>query len=127
MKPFQIAGLPADELNRLRAGTHSEPFRILGPHRVGDDLEVRVFRPDARKIDIALNREAKEMIAAEEIHRDGFFCATVPGATRDLDYQLRITTSDGPERLIRDPYQHGPLVGEIDMHLCADGHHCHIS
>ena len=58
MKPFQIAGLPADELNRFLAGTHSDPFRILGPHRVGDDLEVRVFRPDARKVDIALNREA---------------------------------------------------------------------
>ena len=30
-------------------------------------------------------------IAAEKIHRDGFFLATLPDATRDLDYQLRIT------------------------------------
>jgi 1,4-alpha-glucan branching enzyme len=126
MKPFQIAGLPADELNRFLAGTHSDPFRILGPHRVGDGLEVRVFRPDARKIDIALNREAKETIAAEEIHRDGFFCATVPGATRDLDYQLRITASDGSEHLIRDPYQYGPIMGEIDLHLFAEGQHWQI-
>jgi len=126
MKPFQIAGLPADELNRFLAGTHSDPFRILGPHRVGDDLEIRVFRPDARKIDIALNREAKETIAAEEIHRDGFFCAIVPGATRDLDYQLRITTSDGSERLVRDPYQYGPIMGEIDLHLFAEGQHWQI-
>ena len=126
MKPFQIAGLPADELNRFLAGTHSDPFRILGPHRVGDDLEVRIFRPDARKIDIALNREAKETIAAEGIHRDGFFCAIVPGATRDLDYQLRITTSDGSERLIRDPYQYGPIMGEIDLHLFAEGQHWQI-
>jgi len=126
MKPFQIAGLPADELNRFLAGTHSDPFRILGPHRVGDDLEVRIFRPDARKIDIALNREAKETIAAEEIHRDGFFCAIVPGATRDLDYQLRITTSDGSERLVRDPYQYGPIMGEIDLHLFAEGQHWQI-
>ena len=126
MKPFQIAGLPADEVNRFLAGTHSDPFRILGPHRVGDDLEVRIFRPDARKIDIALNREAKETIAAEEIHSDGFFCAIVPGATRDLDYQLRITTSDGSEHLVRDPYQYGPIMGEIDLHLFAEGQHWQI-
>jgi len=126
MKPFQIAGLPADELNRFLNGTHSDPFRILGPHRVGDDLEVRVFRSDARKIDIALNREAKETIAAEKIHRDGFFCATMPGATRDLDYHLRITTSDGSERLMRDPYQYGPIMGEIDLHLFAEGQHWQI-
>ena len=126
MKPFQIAGLPADEVNRFLAGTHSDPFRILGPHRVGDDLEVRIFRPDARKIDIALKREAKETIAAEEIHSDGFFCAIVPGATRDLDYQLRITTSDGSEHLVRDPYQYGPIMGEIDLHLFAEGQHWQI-
>src|SRR5881227_2443419 len=74
MKPFQIAGLPADELNRFLAGTHSDPFRILGPHRVGDDLEVRVFRPDARKIDIVLNQQLKEPIAGRE------FTATVSSA-----------------------------------------------
>jgi len=50
MKPFQIAGLPPDELNSFLTGTHSDPFRVLGPHRVGDDLEIRVFRPDARNV-----------------------------------------------------------------------------
>ena len=77
MKSFQIAGLPPDELTSFLTGTHSDPFRILGPHRVGDDLEIRAFRPDARKIDIVLNQQATGAIAAEKIHRDGFFCAKV--------------------------------------------------
>src|SRR5438874_1662373 len=94
MKSFQIAGLPPDELTSFLTGTHSDPFRVLGPHRVGDDLEIRVFRPDARKIDIVLNQQATGPIAAEKIHRDGFFCATVPGARRDLDYHLRLTEWD---------------------------------
>ena len=51
MRPFEITGLPPDELNSFLSGTHSDPFRILGPHRVGDDLAIRVFRPDAQKID----------------------------------------------------------------------------
>src|SRR5213079_3047495 len=107
-------------------GTHSDPFRILGPHRVGDDLEVRVFRPDARKIDIVLNQQLKEPIAAERIHRDGFFCATVLGARRDLDYHLRLTAWDGSESLTRDPYQYGPIMGEVDQHLFGEGQHWQI-
>lgn len=71
MKPFEVAGLPPDELNSFLSGTHSDPFRILGPHRMGDDLAIRVFRPDAQKIDILVDRQST--IAAEKIHRDGFF------------------------------------------------------
>src|SRR6266478_4553291 len=126
MKPFEITGLPPDELNSFLTGTHSDPFRILGPHRVGDDLKIRVFRPDAEKIDIVLNRPSTEPIAGERIHRDGFFCVTVPGATRDLDYRLRLTTRDGSEQLARDPYQYGPIMGEVDLHLFAEGQHWKI-
>ena len=125
MKPFEIAGLPPDELNSFLTGTHSDPFRILGPHRVGDDLAIRVFRPDAQSIDITSN-QSKEPIAAERLHRDGFFCASVPGATRDLDYHLRITGWDGSEHLTRDPYQYGPIMGEVDLHLFAEGQHWQI-
>jgi len=59
MKPFEIAGLPPDELNSFLAGTHSDPFRILGPHRMKDGLLIRAFRPDAQKIDIVLDRQSK--------------------------------------------------------------------
>jgi len=126
MRPFEITGLPPDELNSFLSGTHSDPFRILGPHRVGDDLAIRAFRPDAQKIEIILNREANEPIAAERIHRDGFFCATVPGATRDLDYRLCLQSRDGSKQLTRDPYQYGPLMGEVDLHLFAEGQHWKI-
>src|SRR6266849_1493730 len=136
MKPFEVAGLPPDELNSFLSATHSDQFRILGPHRMGDDLVIRVFRPDAQKIDIVLNgpasaeatagRQSKSMIAAEQIHRDGFFQATVPNATRDLDYRIHITGRDGWEQLTRDPYQYGPILGEADLHLFAEGQHWQI-
>ena len=126
MKPFEIAGLPSDEVSRFVHGTHSDPFRVLGPHRIGDDLEIRVFRPDARNIDIVLDRKAEEPIAAERIQPDGFFCATVPGATRDLAYQIRVTGWDGSQQLTRDPYQYGPIMGEVDLHLFAEGQHWKI-
>ncbi len=107
MKPFEIAGLPSDEVKNFVAGTHSDPFRVLGPHGVGDDLEIRVFRPDARKIEIVLDRDPEEPIAAQKVQQDGFFCATVLGATRDLPYHLRVTAWGGSQQLTRDPYQYG--------------------
>src|SRR6058998_914772 len=82
MKAFEIAGVPRDEVSRFVRGIHSNPFSILGPHRVGDDLEIRVFRPDARAVDIVLDREPEKPIAAERIDEEGFFCATVSDAAR---------------------------------------------
>jgi 1,4-alpha-glucan branching enzyme len=126
MKPFEIAGLPSDEVARLVAGTHPDPFRVLGPHRVGDDLEIRVFRPDARSVEIVLEKQRAESIVAKRVHPDGFFCATVRNATRDDPYRLRITTSDGSQQFTADPYQYGPILGELDLHLFAEGQHWRI-
>jgi 1,4-alpha-glucan branching enzyme len=126
MKPFEVAGLPPDELNSFLSGTHSDPFRILGPHRLKDDLVIRVFRPGAQKIDIVLDQQEKTEIAMKRVHRDGFFQTTVPNATRDLAYRIRAKDRDGTEQLIRDPYQYGPIMGEVDLHLFAEGQHWQI-
>jgi 1,4-alpha-glucan branching enzyme len=126
MKSFEIAGLPPDEVDRFVVGEHSDPFRLLGPHRVGDGLEIRVFRPDARRIDIVLDQHPEEPIAAQKIQQDGFFCATVRNATRDLPYHIRVTAWDGSHYLTRDPYQFGPIMGEVDLHLFAEGQHWNI-
>ncbi len=126
MKPFELAGLPPDEVDLFVAGEHSDPFRVLGPHRVGDGLEIRVFRPDARKIEILLDQHSEEPIAAQKIQQDGFFCATLRDATRDLPYHIRITAWDGSHYLTRDPYQYGPIMGEVDLHLYAEGQHWEI-
>ncbi|HEY7000437.1 MAG TPA: 1,4-alpha-glucan branching protein GlgB [Candidatus Udaeobacter sp.] len=126
MKAFEISGLPPDEVNRFVNGEHSDPFRVLGPHRIGDDLEIRVFRPDARKIEVVLDQHPEEPITAQKIQQDGFFCATVRDATRDIPYHLRITAWDGSHYLTRDPYQYGPIMGEVDLHLFAEGQHWKI-
>ena len=126
MKAFEIAGLPRDEVSRFVRGIHSDPFRVLGPHCVGDDLEIRVFRPDARSVDILLDREPDKPIAAERIEQEGFFSATIAGANRDLQYHVRITDRDGSQHVTRDPYQYGPIMGQVDLHLFAEGQHWKI-
>src|SRR5881227_779500 len=111
MKPFEIVGLPPDELNAFLSATHPDPFRILGPHRVGDDLAIRIFRPDAQKVEVVVNGSGAA-VEAERIHRDGFFCARIPNATRDLDYSLRLTSWENTDWTLRDAYRYGPIMGE---------------
>ncbi len=126
MKAFEIAGVPRDEIIRFVKGLHSDPFGVLGPHKIGDDVEVRVFRPDARAIEVVLDREPDNPIAAERIDEEGFFCVTVPGAGRDIPYHLRIVKPDGSEEFTRDAYQYGPIMGDIDLHLFSEGQHWKI-
>src|SRR5262244_2732210 len=109
MKAFEIAGVPRDEVYSFVRGLHSDPFSVLGPHKVGDDVEIRVFRPDARAIEVVLDRESDEPIAAEQVDQEGFFCATVAGGERDVSYHLRIVKVDGSEEFTRDAYQYGPI------------------
>ena len=126
MKAFEIADVPRDEIYRFVRGLHSDPFSVLGPHKVGDDVEIRVFRPDARAVEVVLDREPDKPIAAERSDEEGFFCASVPGAERDVPYHLRIVKLDGSEELMRDAYQYGPIMGDVDRHLFSEGQHWKI-
>src|SRR5581483_12261329 len=117
MKPFEIVGLPPDELNAFLSATHPDPFRILGPHRVGEDLAIRIFRPDAKRVEILTNGDSGPAVEAEQVHRDGFFCARIPGASRDLSYRLRFTALNDSQWTMGDTYRYGPIMGEMDLYL----------
>jgi 1,4-alpha-glucan branching enzyme len=126
MKAFEVGALPRDEVRRFVRGFHSDPFSVLGPHRIGDELEIRAFCPDASAVEVVLDGDSDKPIAAERVDSQGFFCATVPDATRDVPYRLRVTAPDGSQQLTRDPYQYGPILGEVDLHLFAEGQHWKI-
>jgi 1,4-alpha-glucan branching enzyme len=126
MSSFEITGLPVDELNVFLAGAHPDPFRILGPHRVGDNLVVRVFRPDAKEVSIILPGEEEQRFVADRLRPEGFFQATLPGMKRDVDYRIHLTGWDESTALVRDPYAYGLIMGEVDLHLFAEGNHLQI-
>ena len=121
MSSFEITGVPVDELNVFLAGAHPDPFRILGPHRVGDDLVVRVFRPDAKEVRIVLPGKDGQSYAANRLRPEGFFQATLPDTKRTCDYQIHLTGWDGSTGTVRDPYCYGLIMGELDLHLFAEG------
>src|SRR5437660_9423980 len=122
MKQFDTAVLITDELRAFLQGAHPDPFRILGPHRLRDDVLVRVFRPDAREVSIKLDNNGS-VVAAEKIQGDGLFQATLEKCARDVPYTLKIKRWDGSEQITRYPYSYGVIMGEVDVHLFAEGQH----
>ncbi|MEP6686494.1 MAG: 1,4-alpha-glucan branching protein GlgB [Verrucomicrobiota bacterium] len=122
MSEFGILGLPTDELATFLLGAHNDPFRVLGPHRLADDVVIRVFRPDAREVEIVVpSDDGDQRYPAQRIQGNGFFQAVLPGRKRDCNYLLWITRWDGAEQLTRDPYCYGTIMGEMDLHLFAEG------
>ena len=126
MADFELAGLPKKELAAFLAASHSDPFRILGPHRVGNDLAIRVFRPDAENISIVTKAAPEKRIPAERLDRQGFFQAVLPDMPRDTDYQIEITGWNGSTWTACDPYSYGTIMGEVDLHLFSEGNHLQI-
>jgi 1,4-alpha-glucan branching enzyme len=126
MSSFEITGVPVDELNLFLAGAHPDPFRILGPHRVGEDLVVRLFRPDAKEVSIVLPGKEEQRFEANRLRPEGFFQATLPDTKRDAAYRIHLTGWDGATVVVHDPYSYGLIMGEVDLHLFSEGNHLQI-
>ena len=101
-------------INAVIAGRAGDPFAVLGPH----DGTVVAMLPGAAAV-VAIG--ADDMVIANfEKHDDaGLFVAKVPLGT---GYRLRIDWH-GTVQETEDPYSFGPLLGELDLHLLAEGRH----
>ncbi len=112
------------ELDSLLHATHGDPFAFLGPHRVHENWVVRVFAPYAHEIAVVdAQKSATVLAAADRVDDRGFYEAILPDAPERPDYHLRFTDANGHEITMADPYSFGPILGELDLHLFAEGNH----
>ncbi|MGI5152482.1 1,4-alpha-glucan branching protein GlgB [Plantactinospora sp. CA-294935] len=100
-------------MDELIAGTAHDPYAVLGAHPDGDRTVIRTLRRGADTVELLIGGERRPM---HRVHDEGIFEATVPGTV--LDYRVVV---DGEPR--DDPYRHPPTVGELDLHLIAEGRH----
>src|SRR5688500_4652988 len=94
--------------------------QILGPHLKDDGLTIRVFRPDAEQVEALIGR--RRSIAMEKIDPPGLFQVFVPRIKKIPSYRL-ILQRGGATTTIHDPYSFPPSIGELDLHLFAEGKH----
>ena len=111
------------ESDAIARGMHPDPFAVLGPHDTAAGLAVRVFRPDARAIELS-NPDDPTQTSFERIHPEGLFEVVISSATRAVfDYRLRLLWPDGLSGEIDDPYRYGPVLTDFDIHLFGEGTH----
>jgi 1,4-alpha-glucan branching enzyme len=123
MTPLTQPALDGAERKRLAAGEHREPHDVLGAHPARlagiDGIVVRAFHPDAIRVDLLGDGDPRTL----EAEGDGLFATFVPGATLPMRYRLRFHFPNGETWERGDPYRHVPTVGELDIHLFAEGTH----
>ncbi len=107
------------EIDALVAGTHHDPHSVLGGHPSADGVTIRALRPLAETVTVVLPGGSR--VPMMHVHQ-GVFSATVPG-TSVPDYRIAVTYPGMPETVSDDPYRHLPTLGEIDLHLIAEGRH----
>ena len=100
-------------MDDLIAGRVHDPHAILGGHPSDGQTLVRTLRRGAGSVAVLAGGKRYE---ARRVHDEGIFEVWVPG--EGLDYRLEV---DGQER--DDPYRFTPTLGEIDLHLIAEGRH----
>ena len=121
-----IASAPTIEdgaVHAIVSAEHGDPFAVLGLHQAGDQLVVRVFRPDARAVAVRRVAAPGTVFPALQIHADGFFEAVLEGVDERFDYVLDFIGHDGHAWTEHDPYAVGILLGQLDLHLFAEGQH----
>jgi len=109
------------ELTRISEARHHDPFRVLGRHRDGDQVVVRVFNPHATEVFIAEGGMRLERLPG----RDYFFQWRGDGARLPEHYRLIWRDDAHYEHLSHDPYNYGPQLQDFDLHLFAEGRHRH--
>ncbi|SNS54113.1 1,4-alpha-glucan branching enzyme [Noviherbaspirillum humi] len=113
-------------MEALLQGRLEDPFALLGPHDEGGASVVRTFQPGARAVDV-LDAEGRLVESLVNLNQSGLFVSGAPTLATGARYLLRITwpTADGGDtvQLTEDPYSFGLLLGELDIHLLAEGRH----
>jgi 1,4-alpha-glucan branching enzyme len=109
---------PREALDRLVNGQDHNPHGILGAHPSADGRTiVRTLRPEATSVQVVTGDQRVPM---QRIHDGGVFEGVLTGSPSD--YRLQVEYGDQPH-LVDDPYRWLPTVGEVDIHLIAEGRH----
>ena len=104
-----------DDARRIAFGHHDNPFSCLGPHSDGDKRSVTAFDPGAVTMQVVQGDEVSDLTPVAGA--PGVFSGPIAKG----DYVLRGSDESGNSWDIKDPYGFGPVIGEMDEYLLAEG------
>lgn len=102
----------------LVEGRHGDAFAVLGPHERGGEWAVTVLAPGAERLWVLVGRR-KPVEAVRVPDAPDLFVAPLPGR---VAYRLR-AEAGGHTWEWEDAFRFGPVLGEMDEYLLAEGTH----
>jgi len=126
-KPHRTPLDPAT-VGALAGGRHGDPFAVLGPHPAPDGTPwVHVLLPGAEAVVVQAGSARRTLDRQDGPgYLTSLFAGPLPAtAARSpgTRYRLRVRWADGSEQTLEDPYRFGPVLGETDAWLLAEGTH----
>ncbi|MDR9761476.1 1,4-alpha-glucan branching protein GlgB [Rhizobium redzepovicii] len=115
--------ISADEIAAILAGSHSNPFAVLGVHQAGDAFVARCFIPGAEEV-TAMTLDGSVIGELKQLHADGFFAGPV-SLTKLQPVRYRARRGDA-EWAVTDPYSFGPVLGPMDDYFARQGSHLRL-
>jgi 1,4-alpha-glucan branching enzyme len=110
------------QLQRIKNGTHHDPFQVLGRQRDAGGALVRIFLPNAVAAELLLDSGD---VAMQCIDNESFFELRNPPLL-PLHYRVRWRDAQGDHHIDCDPYSFAPQIADFDLHLFGEGKHWHI-
>jgi 1,4-alpha-glucan branching enzyme len=105
----------------LLARYWTDPFSYLGMHAEDGGLTVRASLPNASRAYVRA-RDSDKLRELARRDDEGLFELRIGGRRRRFDYVLVFDGPNGREE-IEDAYRFGPILGEVDTYLIAEGKH----
>ena len=103
----------------LLDGRLTDPFGFLGPHDTDEGRVVRTFQPGATAVEAVARDDGRRLAVLEPAGDTGLFSGRLAEV---VPYVLRIDWG-GVVQETEDPYSFGLMLGELDLHLFAEGAH----
>jgi len=107
------------------AAEHQDPFSFLGMHvdEPTRTVVVRSFAPHAQRVIVVdAGDDDRRTYELPRVHEAGVFSGRIEGRDRLFPYRLRLLCDTG-EQEVEDPYRFSPILGDMDVHLLAEGNH----
>ena len=110
--------ISTEDAHRITVGQLDDPFAVLGPHPVGRTRYVTAFDPGAASLSAVVDGKKHGLTQVDGVR--GVFSGKVPGTK---PYHLHGEDGFGASWDYDDAFRFGPVIGEMDEYLLAEGTH----
>lgn len=111
--------IPEEDMARLRTCSHHAPHDFYGWHATARGSVVRTRLLGAEAVELLVDGRGIDMTPVG----DDVWIAELEGNRASADYRFRIDWPGYTSTVAADPYHFLPTLGELDIHLVAEGRH----